>query len=420
MTKTQWRALGVLAAITISFGVGMYSGVYQRAHDVASAADASSSVSGGITTIVLNSNSQPKDVDMTQFWTAYNLLNQNFVVTHASGTFPTKQKQLYGAIAGLTSSFGDPYTTFFPPSDAQVFQEDISGSFGGVGMQIDNNDKGQLVVVSPLKDTPSARAGIRSGDLLLQIGTTTTTNMAVEEAVKLIRGPKGTTVTFTIARQGEPKPITISVVRDTINIPIINNYKRDDGIYVIELYSFSQNSPDLFRTALRDFMQSGSTRLILDLRGNPGGYLEAAVDMASYFLPVGDSVVTEDFKGKQDNITHRSVGYNVFTNKGLKMAILVDQGSASASEILSGALQQHYVAKLVGTRTFGKGSVQELMDLGGGAELKITIARWLTPNGSSISDGGLQPDIAAQRTIDDIKAGKDPQTEAAVSYLLNN
>lgn len=420
MTKTQWRALGVLGALMISFGIGTYFGVYQRGHDVAVAADAPSSISGGVTTIVLNGTSQPKDVDMTQFWAAYSLLNQNFVVTHASSTFPTKEKQLYGAIAGLTSSFGDPYTTFFPPSDAQVFQEDISGSFGGVGMQIDNNAKGQLVVVSPLKDTPSARAGIRSGDLILQIGTSSTNSLAVEEAVKLIRGPKGTTVTFTLSRQGEPKPLIIPVVRDTINIPIINNYKRDDGIYVIELYSFSQNSPDLFRGALRDFMQSGSNRLILDLRGNPGGYLEAAVNMASYFLPTGDLIVTEDFKGKQQNTTHRSVGYNVFANKGLKMAILVDQGSASASEILAGALSQHSVGKLVGTRTFGKGSVQELMDLGGGAQLKITIARWLTPNGSSISDGGLQPDIPAARTSDDFKAGKDPQTEAAVSYLLNN
>ena len=358
---------------------------------------------------------------MGQFWAAYQILNQNFVVTHSSSTFPTKQKQVYGAIAGLAASFGDPYTVFFPPADAQLFKEDISGSFGGAGMEIDANSKGQVVVITPLKDSPASKAGIHPGDIIRMIGTTSANGISTSDAVKLIRGPKGTPIELTIERQGETKLLTISIVRDTIQIPIINSYKRDDGIFVIELYSFSENSADLFRTALRTFVQSGSTKLILDLRGNPGGYLEAAVDMSSYFLPVGDSIVTEDFKGKQDNVVHNSRGYNIFANnKNFKMAILVNQGSASASEIMSGALQQHGVAKLVGTRTFGKGSVQQLMDLGGGAQLKVTIARWLTPNGSSISDGGLQADIKADRTDDDLKNKRDPQTDAAVLYLLNN
>jgi len=213
---------------------------------------------------------------------------------------------------------------------------------------------------------------------------------------------------------------SVTLTRETINIPVIDTKEMPGGIFDITLYSFSENSADLFQTALRQFVQSGDTKLVLDLRGNPGGYLDAAVDMASYFLPVGDVVVTEDFKGKQPDVDHRSVGYNIFANdKNFKMAILVDQGSASAAEILSGALQQHGVAKLVGTRTFGKGSVQELMDLGGGAELKVTIARWLTPNGTSISDGGLTPDINATTTQADVTAGNDPQMNAAVQYLSN-
>ncbi|MDO8518243.1 MAG: S41 family peptidase [bacterium] len=420
MRKTQLQAVGVLIALACAFGGGIYAGNTLRQQNVVSAAS-------GTTTFAVGSATQPQDVDMTQFWEAYSLLNQNFIVAHTSSTFPTKEKQIYGAIAGLTESFGDPYTVFLPPSDAQIFQEDISGSFGGVGMQIDHNAKGQLTVVSPLKGTPAAAAGIRSGDLILQIATTTTDGLSVTEAVKLIRGPKGTAVSLVLSRPGETKLLTISVVRDTINIPIINSYKRDDGIFVIELYSFSENSVDLFRDALRQFVQSGDTKLLLDVRGNPGGYLEAAVNMASYFLPVGSTVVTEDFKGlpaqagKQNNVVHRSLGYNIFSgNKNFKMAILIDQGSASASEILAGALQQHTVARLVGVRTFGKGSVQQLMDLGGGAELKVTIARWLTPNGISISDGGLTPDIAAERSEADRKAGKDPQTDTAVIYLLNN
>ncbi len=410
MSRVQKQAAGVLLALLVAFGGGIWAGLAQRGQDVVSAANV----------IVLDSAGQPKDVDMSQFWQAYRVLNQQFVVTHASSTFPTKEKQLYGAIKGLTDSFGDPYTVFFPPADAQVFQDDVNGSFGGVGMQIDNNSKGQLVVVSPLKDTPAERAGVRSGDLILQIGTTTTEGISTQDAVKLIRGPKGTPVSLVLLRPGEAKPLTISVVRDTINIPTINSYKRDDGIFVIELYSFSENSANLFRDALRRFVESGDTKLLLNLRGNPGGYLDAAVGVASYFLPVGSSVVTEDYKGKQNNVVHRSAGYDIFAgNKNFKMAILVDQGSASASEILAGALQQHNVAKLVGARTFGKGSVQELIDIGGGAELKVTIARWLTPNGTSISDGGLQPDISVARTGEDVTAGKDPQLDAAVVYLLN-
>lgn len=407
MSTTKVRAAGMIGAVLLAFLGGLYFGVSEKIQHFAAAQT--------MTVSPLNHDA----VDLSQFWKAYDILNANFVVTHASSTFPTKEKQLYGAIAGLTQSFGDPYTTFFPPADAKIFQEDIAGSFGGVGMQIDNNKDGMVVVVAPLKDSPAQKAGILTGDIVVAIGTTTTTNMPVEEAVQIIRGPKGTPVVFTIVRKDEVKPLKITVVRDVINIPIIKSYKRDDGIFVIELYSFSENSADLFRTALRSFVESGSHKLVLDLRGNPGGYLDAAVTMASYFLPVGKTVVSEDYKGKQDNNVHKSLGYNIFAaDPQFKMAILMDQGSASASEILSGALQQNGVAKLVGTRSFGKGSVQELMDLGGGAQLKVTIARWLTPNGSSISEGGLHADITATTSAELIKAKKDPQTDAAVKYLL--
>ncbi len=407
MYKTaKSKAFFVLVGLVIAFGAGTYAGVQ---HFMGSPAFAQTSGLFGKTAI-------PSGIDMEQFWMAWNLLDQNFVQTHSSSTMPTKEERLYGAIAGLTESYGDPYTVFMPPQEAQIFKEDISGAFEGVGMELGLKE-GNLVVVAPLKNSPAEKAGIKSGDIVLSIDGKATEGMAVDDAVKIIRGKKGTTVKLSIMRAGS-EPMLIPIVRDTISIPVLNHYRRDDGIYVMELYSFSANSADLFRGALRDFFNSGSTKLILDLRGNPGGYLEAAVDMASYFLPVGDVVVTEDSKGKRDNAYHRSLGYNVFANRDLKMAILVDQGSASASEILAGALQQHNVAKLVGTRTFGKGSVQELLSLGGGAELKITIARWLTPNGTSISDGGLTPDIEKERTEEDFKAGKDPQKDAAVNWIL--
>ncbi len=406
---------GAVLALAVTFVIGISIGINERMQNVVSAATftipgTSINLSGGVST------AQPKGLDFAQFWQAWSILNDNFVQTHASNTIPTDQEKIYGAIAGLADSYGDPYTVFFPPAEATSFNETIAGAFGGVGMELGERN-GSLTVVAPLKGSPAEAAGVRSGDIVLGVDNKPTEKMAVDDAVKLIRGKIGTTVTLILKRTGTAETITVKIVRDTIKIPIINNYKRPDGIYVIELYSFSENSTDLFRTALRQFFESGSTKLIFDLRGNPGGYLEAAVQMASYFLPVGDVVVTEDYKGKQANIVHRSIGYNVFAHKKLSMAILIDQGSASASEILAGALSQQGVAKLVGTRSFGKGSVQQLVDLGGGAELKVTVARWLTPNGNSISDGGLQPDIKADRTAEDYKAGKDPQKDAAIEWL---
>lgn len=412
--QTNKKTLAILAVLLLAgaFFAGLATGVGEKIARAAGDAVPTLRIS-------LSPDEQPADLDFKQFWLAWNLLDQNFIQTHSSSTIPTDEERIYGAIAGLTDSFGDPYTVFFPPVEAKTFQENIQGEFGGVGMELGLKN-GNLVVVAPLKNSPAERAGIRSGDYVIRVDDKSTDGMSIEDAVGIIRGPKGTTVVLTLARDGEKESITVSVVRDTIQIPIIKNHMRSDGIYVIELYSFSANSADLFRTALREFIQSGSKRLIIDLRGNPGGYLEAAVQMASFFLPVGDVVVTEDYKGKRDNVYHRSVGYNVFAARDLTMTILVDQGSASASEILAGALSQHGKAKLVGARTFGKGSVQQLLDLGGGAQIKVTVARWLTPNGSSISDGGLTPDIEAERTIEDVKAQRDPQLEAAVNYLLSH
>jgi carboxyl-terminal processing protease len=417
MSKTRWKVAGLLLALFVAFGAGVLASA-SNLGDIVSA-QSTGSTTPSLKISVFNQVQQPQGVDMSQFWQAWGDLQDNFVETHASGTIPTDQQKIYGAIAGLADSYGDPYTVFFPPTQAAAFTSEVTGSFAGVGMQMNQDDQGNLIVSSPLKGSPAEAAGVLSGDIILQIDATSTAGMSLDQAVAFIRGPIGTTVKLTLQRKGAAQPVVISIVRQNINIPEINDYARADSVYVIQLYTFTSNSADLFRNALRNFQQSGDTRLIVDLRGNPGGYLDQAVEMASYFLPVGDVVVTEDFKGKQDNIVNRSLGYNVFAGKKLSMAILIDQNSASASEIFSGALQQHGVAKLVGTRSFGKGSVQQVMDLGNGAELKVTIARWLTPNGMSITGNGLTPDIAASSTTpDNVKNGQDPTMDAAAQWLL--
>lgn len=376
----------------------------------------SGSVSADTPPNILNVEEEKKsDIDFAPFWQSWNVLNEKFVSVATTTKNVTEQDKMWGAIQGLAASYGDPYTVFFPPVESKGFEEEISGNFEGVGMEIALRE-GVLTVVAPLKGTPAYKAGILAGDKILKINDTITTGMTVEDAVKIIRGKKGTTVKVTVAREGEKTPKEISMMRDIINIPTIDTELLKSNIFIIRLYNFSAISADLFRVALREFALSGTEKLILDLRGNPGGYLEASVDMASWFLPSGKVIVREDFGGKGDEVVHRSRGYNVF-NDELNMVVLVDGGSASASEILAGALKDHAIATLVGSKTFGKGSVQELVKITPETSLKVTIARWLTPDGYSISDGGLVPDIEVKRTPEDFEKDLDPQLDRAVKFL---
>ena len=374
-------------------------------------------------------------VDFAPFWKAWQVLDEKFVPTKiststsVSAATSTIQDRVWGAIGGLTASLGDPYTVFFPPEESKSFETEISGNFEGVGMEIGIKDD-VLTVVAPLKGNPAQKAGILAGDKIISIDGQSTMNMSVDKAVKLIRGKVGTKVKITIAREGKKEPIEFSIIREVINIPTIDTEIKDgkiaggnggqvvDGVFIIKLYNFYSTSPNLFRNALREFIESDSDKLILDLRGNPGGYLEAAVDMASWFLPLGKVVVSEDFGKNAPSQIYRSKGYNIF-NSNLKMVALVDGGSASASEILAGALKEHGIAKLVGTKTFGKGSVQEVVKITPETSLKVTVARWLTPLGNSISENGLTPDFEVKLTQEEFSKGKDPQTDKAIEVLKN-
>ncbi|MBI4692216.1 MAG: S41 family peptidase [Candidatus Terrybacteria bacterium] len=366
--------------------------------------------------ILFNKESaKPAEIDFSPFWKAWNTIESKY----ASNDGRNSQEMVWGAIKGLVGSLDDPYSVFFPPQEAKQFQEDMQGDFGGVGMEIGIR-KGVLTVISPLKDTPAERAGIKAGDKILKIDDEITSDMSVEQAVRLIRGEKGTSVKLTIFHKDAEKPVEITIIRDIIQIPVLDTEKKPEGIFIIKMYNFSGNSTNIFRNTLREFIFSGSDKLILDLRNNPGGYLESAVDIASWFLPVGKIVAREKFSSGEEKV-FRSKGYDIFDSPAgeLPMVVLVNEGSASASEILAGALQEHGVAKLVGIKTFGKGSVQELIEITPDTSLKLTIARWLTPNGKSISEQGLEPDIKIEITDKDIEANRDPQMEKAIEILRN-
>jgi len=353
------------------------------------------------------------EADFSPFWKVWNTINEKYPKTDKI----TDQERVYGAISGLVGSLNDPYSVFFSPDEAKSFEDEIAGNFSGIGMEVGIKDK-VLTVIAPLKDTPAYRANIKPGDKILKIDKTVTSGLSIEQAIKLIRGEKGTTVTLTIFREGNKDPLEIKIERDIINIPTLDTELRKDGIFVIKLYSFSANSANLFRNAMKEFAQSGTDKLLLDLRGNPGGYLDSAVDMASWFLPAGLTVVTEDYGNDKEPEVFRSRGYNIFNDK-LKFVILIDSGSASASEILAGAMQDHGRAKLVGEKSFGKGSVQEAIKVTPDTLLKITVAKWLTPNGNLIAEVGLTPDYEVEITKKDSEDKKDLQLGKAVELLLN-
>lgn len=345
-------------------------------------------------------------------------LDKKFVFWRASSTMPSDKEFEYGMIRGYVEALKDPYTVFFPPVAAKNFTENVKGSFGGVGMNVGMRD-GNIVVIAPLKDSPAMKAGILAGDIIVKVDGTSTLSMASDDAVNMIRGEIGKPVTITVLHSGGKATKDITIVRAEIKIPTLDTETKD-GVFVLHLYNFSAESPTLFQDALNKFIQSKLQYLVIDLRGNPGGYLDAAVSMASFFLPEGAVVVSEKQGLAETELNHRSAGYSGLP-KGIKVVVMVDGGSASASEILAGALKDHKVAKVVGTTSFGKGSVQELVNFDDGSALKVTIAKWYTPSGVSISLHGITPDVEAVVATTTIKDSKgvpiDTQLRKAIETV---
>lgn len=357
------------------------------------------------------------DVDLAPVWKAWKILDEKFVPATTTKAY-TEQDHVWGMIEGLADSYNDPYTTFFPPQENKSFTEEISGHFGGIGIEMGIRD-GLLTVIAPLKGTPAEEAGLLSGDFIVEVDGVSTQNISTDDAVEMIRGEIGDIVTLTIARKGEKEFVEVPIERQIIDIPTLDSTLRDDGIFVISLYNFGATATHEMRLALRQFIHSGSTKMVLDLRNNPGGYLEVAVEIASWFLPIGKTVVIEDYGTQEAQRILKTKGTQVIDDT-ISIVVLIDGGSASASEILAGALHEHGRATLIGENTFGKGSVQELINVTDTTSLKITVARWLTPNGNSISEVGLKPDYEVTRTIEDYENDIDPHLDGAIRYLLTN
>ena len=358
-----------------------------------------------------------KDLNFNLFWTVWDALKSRYYDKDKL----IEAKMVYGAIKGMVAGVGDPYTIFLDPQENKVIEEDLQGGFEGVGIQI--GFKGtQLAVVAPLKDSPAETAGIKAGDLILAIKDATknidriTDGITLPEAVQAIRGKAGTRVTLTLLREGTSAPFEVEVTRASIDVPNVTMEKVGDekDIALITVNKFAVETKDEWDKAVVDILKDPAIRsVIVDLRNNPGGLLDGAVDLSGDFLEIGDVAVIEEYANKQRiELKVQTLG----RLKNYKTAVLINEGSASASEIMAGALRDHNKAQLVGTKSFGKGTIQESEVVEGGAGLHITVAKWLTPNGTWVNDGSLKPDHEIEDNAD---TPEDEQLQKAIEVIKN-
>jgi len=352
---------------------------------------------------------QPKNVDFSLFWEAWNLINDKYVDT----TKIDQQKMIYGAISGMVKSIGDPFSSFMDPEESKQFSQELEGTFEGIGVEIGMKSD-ILTVISPLAGSPAEKAGLKAGDKILKVGDKLTSDMTVDEAVSLIRGPKGTDISLTILHEKSSAPVEVKITRDQINVKSVTLDWKNNNIAVIKISKFGDDTVSGMNQAASQVVSQKAKGVILDLRNNPGGYLEAAVEVSSEFIPKGKVVVSEEERGGGKK-EYDARGGDILG--GIPVVVLVNSGSASASEITAGALRDDLGAQLIGKKTFGKGSVQELEKLSGGSNLRVTVARWLTPNGDYIMEKGIDPTIDVDLTDADYNNNRDPQMDKALEVL---
>ncbi|MEA3273096.1 MAG: S41 family peptidase [Patescibacteria group bacterium] len=337
------------------------------------------------------------------------------------GETPDSQEALEGAAKGLVSSLGDPYTVFWDEEESQDFLGDMEGSFEGIGAEVGIR-KQMLTVISPLDEMPAQQAGLKAGDIILQINGEITTEMTLDEAVKKIRGPRGTQVKLVVVRgnNGDGKPLEFEITRDKIDFKSASWEEKDDQIAYVRVSGFLRDTDQEFSEVAKEIKNKNIKKIVLDLRNNPGGYLEMAVSLSSYFLPKGSLVVTEDYgdANKSKNEEHYTENrLNKASLEEYPLVILINEGTASSAEILAGAVRDGRGVSLIGKKTFGKGSVQEVEKLSNGSSVKITVAKWLTPKGVNLEDGGLEPDIEQEIFIDSAENEEDQQLLKAIEVV---
>ncbi len=362
-------------------------------------------------------------VDFKQFWEVWSKIQEKSVKR------PLDDMKLFqGAMSGMVSALEDPYSVYFTPKVAKQFAEELQGSFSGIGAEVGAKE-GRVVIVAPLPDSPAERAGLQSGDFVLMINDESTFGLAVDEAVKRIRGPQGTTVVLQVERAGVKQPIKISITRQKIDLKSVATIVLPNDIVLMTVTTFNEQTAKQFEEAVQLIQQKNARGIILDLRNNPGGYLETSVAFVSEWL-LPDVVVVGE-RGSVSTTTPRSEILSTGFHRllGIPTVVLVNEGSASAAEIVAGALQDHRAATLMGTKTFGKGSVQEYEELPDGSALKLTVAHWYTPSDRSINENGIKPDVVVDDKPDKPAAdglqtvygrkdwSKDPLVQKAISHL---
>lgn len=352
---------------------------------------------------------QDAAIDFSLFWKVWNLLKEKYVERESLDA----KVLFYGAIDGMLAATGDPYTTFFDPEENKEFKEELGQQFDGIGAEMQMKD-GILTVVAPLENSPAQRAGILAGDKVLKINGESTENLGLSEAVDKIRGPRGTEVTLSVFHSDDDELREITVRRDVIIVKSVILTVRD-GIAILKITRFGEETTDEFERLAADARRQGARGIILDVRNNPGGFLEGAVDLAGYFLPSGSIVVIEEDATKKRRELKTRGGNSL---GDLPVVVLMNQGSASASEILAAALRENRNdVVIVGETSFGKGSVQELIPTSSTTSVKITVARWLTPLGNQINKVGIKADEEVKLTREDFEAERDPQFDRALEVM---
>jgi carboxyl-terminal processing protease len=366
----------------------------------------------GASNIVPSGSATSSTADFSTFWQAWQAINDDYLRNAST----TGVQKVQGAINGLVQSLGDPYSEYFDPQDNKQFQQNIAGDFGGIGAELGANANGLVVIIAPLPGTPAARAGFKAGDEILGVNGSSTDGLSVDQVVNLIRGDVGTKVTLTLFRSGWKQPQDFPLTREDIQVPTVDFEMKGDVAHV-SLHEFTGEADTLFYNALVKAVNQNAKGLVLDLRDDPGGYLETAVDIAGYFLKPGTLVVTEaGLNGA--STTYTASGNGALDN--FPMVILVNGGSASASEILAGALHDDRQIPLVGEKSFGKGTVQTLEPLADGSAIKLTVAHWVLPSGRILDHDGLTPDYAVAMptsTATSSASSTDPQLQKALQVL---